>query len=198
MRHYKYGEEINTKMVYSEQVLFCVNFLRERGILAKQYSDICKALKGKKPAEYKLVPVNESFFCKLAENLRDLWPPGDKEVLLDGKIQRYPWRDSVDNLAKRLEVLWTNRFKGKDFTMEQCLTAARQYLNDFQNSVKYMQLLKYFILKQGNFKDPGSGKTHYTYESKFADILESNENLTSWENAFDEVRTTPLDEGDLI
>ena len=184
-------------MIYSEEIRFCVKYLKDRGILAKQYADICKTLKKGTKAEYKLVPINNSFYTELAENLRDLWPPGDKEILVGGEIRRYPWRDSVDNLAKRLESLWTSRFKGKEFTMEQCLTAARQYLNQFQDSVKYMQLLKYFILKQNDYTEP-TGKVRYTYESKFADILESNATMDSWNETLDNLTTTPLDEGDLV
>lgn len=49
----------------------------------------------------------KSFFEELAERLREMWPPGEK----DGK---YPWRDSVGNLARRLELLWADRFPSVD------------------------------------------------------------------------------------
>lgn len=108
---------------------------------------------------------DEDFLLKVAKGLRELWPSGEK----DGK---YPWRDSITNLVKRLEFIWTERDLGDKYTVEDCLRAGRRYLAQFQNDKKYMQILKYFIFKQEksgiSTKD---GKITYTYSSKLVDFL---------------------------
>lgn len=135
--------------------------------------------------------VDDDFFETLANKLRELWPPGEK----DGK---YPWRDSVPNLVHRLEFLWKERnFKDK-YTLDDCLMAARRYLAQFETNVKYMQVLKYFIFKQNKLVAT-DGKITYTYKSSFGDLLESNPtNTTSdeWSELFESSNT--YDQGELI
>jgi len=129
------------------------------------------------PVEIIFAPVSsvvtkkeKSFYEQLAEKLRELWPKGDK----DGK---YAWRDSVTNISKRLKTLWEVR-NLKDYTIEECLAAANKYLSEFENDVHYMQVLKYFILKQREIVD---AKGHIKYEStsRFADILEGLSTIES-------------------
>lgn len=119
-----------------------------------------------------MVEIDDSFFTELATKLRELWPAGEK----DGK---YPWRDSVSNLSRRLRTLWTDRNLGQ-YTIEDCLRVARKYLAQFEDNVKYMKLLKYFILKQGKVvgKD---GRIVYTNNSTLADMLE-NDDTAFWDN----------------
>lgn len=137
--------------------------------------------------------INENdFFSQLAEKLRNLWPAGEK----DGK---YPWRDSVQNLAKRLKLLWQLRSL-KNYSMDDCLTAANKYLAQFETNAKYMKTLKYFILRQNEPLIGKNGKISYTNSSTFADMLEgltTDETQSDWENAFDTVSTTFID-GELI
>lgn len=120
-----------------------------------------------KPTDEKFSLVKDenqqSFFEELAEGLRNLWPPGEK----DGK---YPWRDSVSNLSRRLEALWRDR-QLKDFSIDDCLMVARRYLAQFEQSTKYMKTLKYFILKQDKLIAE-NGRITYTNSSLFADMLE--------------------------
>lgn len=123
--------------------------------------------------------VSSDFFGDLATKLRELWPPGDK----GGK---YPWRDSVSNLVPRLRFLWKERGYGDKYSVEDCLTAARNYLSKFENDTKYMQTLKYFIFKQEHSvaKD---GKMVYTYKSSLGDTLENLSSLEmqqDWESSF--------------
>ena len=109
--------------------------------------------------------TSQEFFQELANKLRGLWPSGEK----DGK---YPWRDSVDNLTTRLKNLWMLR-ELKDYTLDECLAAARRYLEQFRDNAKYMQTLKYFILKQHSIVQK-DGSIKYINESKFADLLEGS------------------------
>ena len=133
--------------------------------------------------------ASDDFFEQLATALRDLWPSGEK----DGK---YPWRDSVPNLVKRLQFLWKDRQLADKYSIDDCLVAARRYLAQFETNVKYMQVLKYFIFKQNKLvgKD---GRVTYTYKSTFADLLESNPTDTSdWADIFESSNT--LEQGELI
>ena len=164
-------------MSYSDTCLFCARYLSERGYTSKDYEDMVAHL-GELKVDYNLVRKEPStFFTELAEKLRELWPPGEKE----GK---YPWRDSVPNLRKRLIELWVSRFNGKSYTIEQCLTVARKYLSNFQDDTRYMKVLKYFILKQKDIVDQNGKATHYD-ESILADMLESGEYLEPVEETID-------------
>ena len=109
----------------------------------------------------------ENFFEDLATALRKLWPEGEK----DGK---YPWRESVKNITARLKLLWEVRDL-KDYTLEECLIVARRYIAQFQNNVKYMKTLKYFILRQNEKVVKENGMIKYMNQSAFADMLEGGE-----------------------
>lgn len=142
-------------------------------------------------ADFTLVPVPRSrkdFFTELAEKMRELWPAGEK----DGK---WPWRDSVPNLSRRLQALWKDRGFG-DKTIDECLTVARRYLARFEDNAKYMQTLKYFILKQDSIVDKTTGRIRYINKSVFGDMLESNSVLNEWGDVFDVSNT--IEQGELI
>lgn len=112
---------------------------------------------------YLKTDMTQEYFTEIAKGLRELWPAGEK----DGK---YPWRDSVPNLAKRLKLIWEYRDM-QEYSLDLCLAAGRKYLAQFERDARYMQTLKYFIFKQGRLigKD---GRITYIYNSKFADMLE--------------------------
>lgn len=122
------------------------------------------------PVEVMLAPVDlvhtkisDEYFYKIAKALRPMWPAGDKS-------ERYPWRDSVENLKKRLKTLWDIR-RMKEYPLEDCIQTANIYLSRFANDTTYMQTLKYFILKQKEIVEP-DGRIRYVNESKFAEMLE--------------------------
>ena len=125
-------------------------------------------------------PEEKDFFEKVAVGLRNLWPTGEK----DGK---YPWRDSVTNLTKRLKFIWKERDIEDKYSVDDCLVAGRKYLSQFETDAKYMQVLKYFIFK--TVKIPASdGKITYVYKSTFADILEGSKLAdiqNEWLSAFE-------------
>lgn len=181
----------------TQECRFCIRYLLDHGINASNFNEAVKELG---PValddEFELVkiPKKLDFFDELATKLRELWPSGNK----DGK---YPWRDSVSNLSKRLKILWRERFpdfKENENSLEQCLTVARRYLAQFENDTKYMKILKYFILKQKTIimKD---GEEKYISESIFADMLENKaaEDVmdSEWANILDSVS---VGEGELI
>lgn len=139
-------------------------------------------------ADYNKMPSN--YFEQIADGLRKLWPSGEK----DGK---YPWKDSIPNLVKRLEFIWKERNLKDKYTLDDCLIAGRRYLSQFEQNAKYMQILKYFIFKQNKLIHP-NGKVTYTYKSTLADMLESNpvDTTAQLEALFESSNT--FDQGELI
>lgn len=149
------------------QINFCVQYLRQHGVDAEHYKSIVIPENG---PSYKLIRDDDLFFNELASKMRELWPQGEKEVREGSSVKKYPWRGSVPELAKRLKFIW-GEMQLDDYTIEECLTAARKYLAQFENSsVKYMRTLPYFIFRQEkNLKK--SGFYSNSYKSPLADFL---------------------------
>lgn len=78
-------------------------------------------------------------FEDLADKLREIFPKGKKPGTT------YMWRDTTAVIAKKLKILVT-KYNCK-FTEEQAIKATQAYVSSFNGNYKYMQLLKYFILK---------------------------------------------------
>lgn len=87
----------------------------------------------------KIVLDKHSDFSELANKMRELFPAGRKAGTT------YYWRDSIPVIARKLETLVT-KFD-VEFTEEEALNATRRYIESFNGDYRYMQLLKYFILK---------------------------------------------------
>ena len=155
-------------MNWTNEALFCVKYLHDRGFFPLDTTTVDSVLKNCHIQDYAFIKVEgDDFFETLAKKLRDMWPAGEKE----GK---YPWRDSVSNISKRLRTVWTIRHL-ENYSLDDCLRAARRYLSQYEDNVKYMQILK---------------------ESKFADMLESQEKLIvpdDWETT-----TTLIEQGELV
>lgn len=100
-------------------------------------------------------------FEDLARKLQEIYPSGNKAGTT------YSWRDTIDTIAQKLRTLVV--LYNFSFTEEEALTAAKEYVNSFEDT-KYMSLLKYFILrttKDGEFN------------SMFMTIIENNRNNES-------------------
>ena len=87
----------------------------------------------------KAVVNNQEKFNQLAEKMRELYPAGKKPGTT------YYWKDSVPIIARKLETL-VSKFN-VNFTEEEVLNATKRYIDSFNGDYRYMQLLKYFILK---------------------------------------------------
>lgn len=81
----------------------------------------------------------EEEFLDVAESLRELYPKGKKPGTT------YMWKDSNAIIAQKLKTLVV-KF-GYKFTKEQAIDATKRYIDSFKGDYRYMQLLKYFILK---------------------------------------------------
>ncbi len=81
----------------------------------------------------------DSEYTELAIELRELYPTGRK----DGTT--YMWRGTVIEVAKKLKTLVAKY--GYSLNKEEVIEATKEYVNSFNGNYKYMQLLKYFILK---------------------------------------------------
>lgn len=84
---------------------------------------------------------NDNRFTLLANKLRELYPTGRKSGT------QLQWRDSTAVIAKRLKA-FVKRFE-VDFSDEQYIDATRRYIESFNGSYQFMQVLKYFIMKSG-------------------------------------------------
>ena len=78
-------------------------------------------------------------FDELARKMRDLYPEGRKSGTT------YYWRDSIPVISRKLKTI-VAKF-GVQFTEEEALDATRRYIQSFNGDYRFMQLLKYFILK---------------------------------------------------
>ena len=175
------------------EVLFCLKYLSEHGIDSSNFDEKKSLLDKYSVPEYDLVKreKDEFFFTSLAKSLRELWPPGEK----DGK---YPWRESVNNLADRLKMLWKFRGLG-DYSLGACLRVARRYVAQYENDTRYMQTLKYFVMKQKSVVDPRDGKITYTQTSQFADMLEGQDDIDAVQNEWENIlESVSVGEGELV
>ena len=176
---------------YSDEAIFCAKYLNDRGLLSEDKLEEIMALIDDFDVEFKFIKVQLGYFTRLAKALRELWPTGEK----DGK---YPWRESVANLARRLETLWAAR-NLQEIPVETCVMVARKYLAQYENNTKYMQTLKYFVLKQGKIVGDDGG-VRYIQKSQFADMLESvtdeDKKMAEWESMFEQSNT--IDQGGIL
>lgn len=176
---------------YSDEAVFCVKYLHDRGYLSEDKLDELTSLIDDFKVDFKLIKVNKDYYTELATKLRELWPSGNK----DGK---YSWRDSVDNLRIRLKSLWELRGL-KEYSIEDVLMVARQYLAQFEDNTKYMKVLKYFIYKQKPATVQADGQIKYSYESDLADRLEALTEEQRQQNEMEAMfNSMPFQEGNLI
>lgn len=178
-------------LTLTPEMKFCVRYLISHGVDAFNFGRAQLQL-GRDDDDFELVKIDkdDSFYDELAERLREMWPPGEK----DGK---WPWRDSVGNLSRRLQHLWDIR-KLKQYSIEECVAAANKYLSQYENDTRYMQILKYFILKQKAIvKNDGTEK--FINESRFADLLESKNDFDKIDEEWNDIiNGGTIDQGELI
>lgn len=99
-------------------------------------------------------------FTSLAYKLQQLYPKGTKPGTT------YSWRGNTDDIAFKLKVLVARHHF--TFTEKEAIDATKEYVNSYQyseHSEKYLQLLKYFILKTTSDTD---------ISSSFMTIIENN------------------------
>lgn len=82
---------------------------------------------------------NKDRYIELANKLRDLYPKGRKEGT------NLQWRDSAVIISTRLKAI-VKKYDAK-FTDEQAINATKKYIESFNGNFRFMQVLKYFIVK---------------------------------------------------
>jgi len=149
---------------------------KARSLYPRSPACVAAYIKGCTDTMNSYLETSEDFYTKLATELRKLWPTGEKD-------NKWPWKDSVKNLSERLETLWSLRDL-KDYSLETCISVAQRYVAQYETDKKYMQILKYFILKQKDIVQK-NGLIKKVSESKFADMLEGKSEvdaaLNEWE-----------------
>ena len=83
--------------------------------------------------------ISEEFYIDLAKQLKELYPRGRKAGT------NYMWRGTTVEIAKKLKTLVVKY--GYTLNKEEVLKATKDYISSFNGNYRYMQLLKYFILK---------------------------------------------------
>lgn len=91
-------------------------------------------------SEFKESFSEEDRYDNLAKKLQELFPKGKKPGT------NYMWRDSYSIIARKLRTV-VKKF-GIGFTDEEAILATKKYVDSFKGDYRYMQLLKYFILKK--------------------------------------------------
>lgn len=113
----------------------------------------------------KAVIDKEEDYLRVAKKMQEIFPKGRKEGTT------YAWRDCTAVIAKKLKTLVV-KFDFK-FTEEEALEATRKYVESFNGNYKFMQLLKYFILK--NDATTGDIKSEFMSLIENADIELNND-----------------------
>ena len=106
----------------------------------------------------------DSEFTELATELREIYPAGRK----DGTT--YMWRGTTAEVAKKLKTLVVKY--GFVINKESVIKATKEYVNSFNGNYRYMQLLKYFILK--SVKDADG---NVDIKSELMSIIENSSQL---------------------
>lgn len=106
----------------------------------------------------------DSEFTELATELREIYPAGRK----DGTT--YMWRGTTAEVAKKLKTLVVKY--GFVINKESVIKATKEYVNSFNGNYRYMQLLKYFILK--SVKDADG---NIDIKSELMSIIENSDQL---------------------
>lgn len=107
----------------------------------------------------KAVIDKEEDYLRVAKKMQEIFPKGKKEGTT------YAWRDCTAVIAKKLKTLVV-KFDFK-FTEEEALNATKKYVESFNGNYKFMQLLKYFILKN----DTTTGDI----KSEFMSLIENDD-----------------------
>ena len=118
---------------------------------------------------------DEQSLKELVEEIRQEFPEGKKE----GTTQY--WRGSNIEIYKKLDTLIKKY--NFNFTKEQAINAVKKYVASFNGNYKYMQLLKYFILK--NIITPNGTEiksAFMEYIENENDEVTDNINSSEWNN----------------
>ena len=107
-------------------------------------------------------------YAKLADQLRAIYPEGKKEGT------SYMWKDSTLGIAKKLKSLddMCAEYGLPLYTDEEAIEATQRYVASFNGIYRYMQLLKYFILKQSNEKGEKASQLLSFIQNKHAGTVE--------------------------
>ena len=100
----------------------------------------------------------------LANKLRELYPAGRKEGT------SYMWRGTTAEIVRKLKTL---QLKYKfTFTDEQAIKATSEYIKAFNGNYRFMQLLKYVMLKTARDEDG-----NIEVKSEFMSLIENEKDV---------------------
>lgn len=129
----KIYERLKNKGYLQEQLLGGYTITEEGNKLLRQIVD------------NSLDKVNKKRLENLAEKLKEIYPKGKKEGTT------YMWRGTTAEIVRKLQTLIEKY--NFDFTDEEAIEATKYYVESFKGDYRYMQLLKYFLLKTAKDAD---------------------------------------------
>ena len=109
-------------------------------------------------SDERIVDCGIGDFEALAQKLQELYPEGNKSGTT------YLWRGTTEEIAQKLRTLIVQH--NFTYTESEAIMAVKEYVSSFKD-YKYMQLLKYFILKTSN-----DGQGHSEMDSLFMSAIE--------------------------
>lgn len=126
-------------------------------------------------SEKENIDKEDVFLTSLASALMEIFPKGKKEGT------NVYWRGNLKDTKLRLKKFF--KLYGQQYSTEQILNAARNYVSSFNGNYSYMRVLKYFIWKDAK-KINAEGKIYIDEVSELATLIENegqeNENNVNW------------------
>lgn len=90
----------------------------------------------------KSVPKAEEL-TDLAKQLQELWPKGMK--CDDHGVKKWSWRGNIKDITAKLQKFY--KLYGNQWSPEQIIQAAKNYLERYKYDLTHLKLLQYFIMK---------------------------------------------------
>lgn len=115
------------------------------------------------------IKVSKARLENLANKMREIYPSGKKP----GTI--YYWRASTVDIVKKLDTFFKNY--GDKYTDEEILQATTNYVNSFENDMKFMMLLQYFIWKEKGHYEGGTVSRNSELAARLDNLDDTSVNL---------------------
>lgn len=129
-------EDFNTSLEkYIKQRFIGENYLTKSILLSNNAKDLVAEIITESEANR----ISDIDFDKLAKRLQEIYPKGNKPGTT------YEWRGTTREIAQKLRALVV--YHHFIFSEEEAVKAIKEYIEFFKGDTKYMQLLKYFILR---------------------------------------------------
>lgn len=150
-----------------------VSGLKDKGYITefeKEYflSNKCNSIMIDILLDSETTKEQETRLLNIAKQLIKLYPVGIKPGT------NYQWRGSEAFIVKRLKML--EKVYGLKLEENACIDATKRYIASFNGDLSYMQLLKYFIIKDdesqlASFLENTEGETKSKFNQEISELV---------------------------